>query len=163
WATGNVSNKTFERYEALIKVHVLPGIGSVPIQKLRAADLQKLYAGLTVADRTRLHIHRVIHRMLRHAAQWSLVHPNVAPLVDAPSVKSTEIEILTAAEIARVLEALRGKSLFPIVQTALGTGLRRGELLALRWKDIDLDSAKLHVQQSLEQTKRGGLVFKAPK
>ena len=50
WAAGSVSNKTFERYEALIKVHVLPRIGSIPIQKLRAADLQKLYAGLTVAD-----------------------------------------------------------------------------------------------------------------
>jgi integrase len=163
WAAGNVSNKTFERYEALIKVHVLPRIGSIPIQRLRAADLQALYAGLTVADRTRLHIHRVIHRMLKHAAQWSVVHTNVATLVDAPSVQSTEIEILTTAELTRVLEALRGKSLYPIVVTALGTGMRRGELLALRWKDVDLDGAKLHVQQSLEQTKRGGLVFKAPK
>ena len=101
--------------------------------------------------------------MLRHAAQWGVVHQNVATLVDAPSVKSTEIEILTPAEIQRVLDALRGKSLYPIVATALGTGMRRGELLALRWKDVDLDGAKLHVEQSLEQTKRGGLVFKAPK
>jgi integrase len=163
WAVGNVSNKTYSRYEELLRVHVAPRIGSIPIQRLRAADLQKLYAGLTVADRTKLHIHRVIHRMLRHAAQWSVVHQNVATLVDAPSVKSTEIEILTAAEIARVLEALRGKSLFPIVAAALGTGMRRGELLALRWKDVDLDGATLRVEQSLEQTKRGGLVFKAPK
>jgi integrase len=163
WAAGNVSNKTFERYEALIKVHVLPRIGSIPIQKLRAADLQKLYAGLTIADRTRLHIHRVIHRMLKHAAQWSVVHHNVATLLDAPSVKSKEIEILTPAEIQRVLEALKGRTLYPIVAVALGTGMRRGELLALRWKDVDLDGAKLRVEQSLEQTKRGGLVFKAPK
>ena len=163
WAAGNISNKTYSRYEELLRVHVLPKIGAIPIQRLRAADLQGLYAGLKVADRTRLHIHRVIHRMLRHAAQWSVVHQNVATLVDAPSVKSTEIEILTAAEITRVLEALRGKSLYPIVATALGTGMRRGELLALRWKDVDLDGAKLRVEQSLEQTKRGGLVFKAPK
>jgi len=162
WAAGNVSNKTLERYTSLIKVHVLPRIGSIPIQRLRAGDLQGLYAGLTVADRTRLHIHRVIHRMLRHAAQWSVVHQNVASLVDSPSVKSTEIEILTPVEIQRVLAALRGTSLYPIVATALGTGLRRGELLALRWKDVDLDGAKLRVEQSLEQTKRG-LVFKAPK
>jgi integrase len=163
WAAGNVSNKTFERYAALIKVHVLPRIGSIPIQKLRAADLQGLYAGLTVADRTKLHTHRVIHRMLRHASQWSVVHQNVAALVDAPSVKSTEIEILTQAEIQRVLAALKGRSLYPIVATALGTGMRRGELLAMRWKDVDLDGAKLRVEQSLEQTKRGGLLFKAPK
>jgi integrase len=163
WAAGNVSNKTYSRYEELLRVHVLPKIGQLPIQRLRAADLQGLYAGLTVADRTRLHIHRVIHRMLKHAAQWSIVHQNVATLVDAPSVKSKEIEILTTTEIARVVAALKGRSLYPIVITALGTGMRRGELLSLRWKDVDLDGAKLKVEQSLEQTKRGGLVFKAPK
>jgi integrase len=163
WAAGNVSNKTFSRYEELLRVHVVPRIGSIPIQRLRAADLQKLYAGLTVADRTKLHTHRVIHRMLRHAAQWNVVHQNVGALVDAPSVKSKEIETLTPAEIQRVLMALKGRSLYPIVVMALGTGMRRGELLALRWKDVDLDGAKLRVEQSLEQTKRGGLVTKAPK
>jgi integrase len=163
WAAGNISNKTYSRYEELLRVHVLPKIGQLPIQRLRATNLQALYAGLTVADRTRLHIHRVIHRMLRHAAQWNVVHQNIAALLDAPSVASKEIEILTPAEIQRVLDALRGKSLYPIVAVALGTGMRRGELLALRWKDVDLDGAKLRVEQSLEQTKRGGLVFKAPK
>jgi integrase len=101
--------------------------------------------------------------MLRHATQWNIVHTNVATLVDAPSVKSTEVEILTAAEIQRVLETLRGKSLYPIVATALGTGMRRGELLALRWKGVDLDGAKLRVEQSREQPQRGGLVFVSPK
>jgi integrase len=163
WAAGDVSNKTYSRYEELLRVHVVPRIGAIPIQRLRAADLQRLYAGMNNADRTKLHTHRVVHRMLRHATQWNVVHQNVATLVDAPSVKSTEIEILTQAEIQRVLEALRGKSLYPIVATALGTGMRRGELLALRWKDVDLDGAKLRVEQSLEQTKRGGLIFKAPK
>jgi integrase len=142
---------------------VLPRIGRIPIQRLRATDLQGLYASLKVADRTRLHIHRVIHRMLKHATQWSVVHTNVATIVDAPSVKSVEVGILTAAEIQRVLETLRGKSLYPIVITALGTGMRRGELLALRWKDVDLDGAKLRVEQSLEQTKRAGVVVVSPK
>jgi integrase len=163
WAAGNISNKTYSRYEELLRVHVLSRIGSKPIQQLRAVDLQQLYASLTVADRTKLHIHRVIHRMLKHAAQWSVVTANAAALVDAPSVKGKEIEILTAAEIQRVLQALKGRSLYPIVVTALGTGMRRGELLALRWKDVDLDDAKLRVERSLEQTKRGGLVFKEPK
>jgi integrase len=163
WAAVNLSAKTFERQEELLRIHVLPKLGSVPIQKLRAVDLQSLYASLKVADRTRLHAHRVIHRMLGHAAQWSVVHQNVATLVDAPAVKSTEIGILTAAQIQTLLQALRGRSMYPIVVTALGTGMRRSELLALRWKDVDLDGAKLQVQQSIEQTKRGGLVFKAPK
>ena len=166
WADGNVSNKTFTRYEQLLRKHVSARVGSIPIQKLRAADLQNLYAVMAkdgLADRTRLHTHRVAHRMLRHAAQWGVVHQNVAALVDAPAVRVTEIEILTAQEVQAVLQTLRGRSLYPIVVLALATGLRRGELLALRWRDIDLDGATLRVEQALEQTKRGGLVFKSPK
>jgi len=159
----NHSNKTYERHEELLRLHVIPKIGNVPIQKLKALDLQSLYSGHAGAPRTKLHIHRLLHRMLGHAVQWNLVSQNVAERVDAPSVQDKEVEILTEAEVQRVLEALRGRSLYPIVFTALGTGMRRGELLALRWKDVDLDGATLRVEQSLEQTKRGGLAFKPPK
>jgi integrase len=62
-----------------------------------------------------------------------------------------------------VLEKLRGRSLYPIAAVALGTGMRRGELLALRWQDVDLDGSILRVEQALEETKRGGLAFKTPK
>jgi integrase len=166
WAADNVSNKTFTRYEQLLRKHVVARIGLTPIQKLRAADLQAIYAAMAavgLADRTRLHTHRVIHRMLRHAEQWAVVPRNVASLVDAPAVKGKEIEILTAPQVQTVLNMLRGRSLYPIAAVALGTGMRRCELLALRWRDVDLDVATLRVEQALEQTKRGGLVFKAPK
>ena len=95
--------------------------------------------------------------------QWGVVHQNVATLVDAPRVKTKEIETLSAGEIQAVLETLRGRSLYPITAVALGTGMRRGELLALRWQDVDLDGATLRIERALEQTKRGGLVFKSPK
>src|SRR5262249_32113275 len=130
------------------------------------ADLQALYAGMAragLADRTRLHMHRVAHTMLKHAVQWGVVARNIATLVDAPRVKASEIEILSPAQVKTVLETLRGKPLHPIVALALGTGLRRSELLALRWSDVDFDGGALRVEQALEQTKRGGLVFKAPK
>jgi integrase len=80
-------------------------------------------------------------------------------------LSSAELGILTAAQIKTVLDALRGRSLFIIVSAALATGMRRGELLALRWKDVDLtrnDRGRLQVEQSLEQTKKG-LRFKALK
>jgi integrase len=118
-------------------------------------------AGL--ADRTRLHLHRVTHTMLKHAAQWGAVARNVAAMVDAPRVRSREVEILAPAQLQTMLETLRGRALYPLVATALGTGLRRGELLALRWQDVDLDGGHLQVERTLEQTKRGGLLFKAPK
>jgi integrase len=164
WAAQNVSAKTLERYSELIRVHILPAIGSIPIQKLHAAHLEKLYAALTVAPRTKHHIHRLLHTMLERAVRLAVVQRNVSDLVDAPNVPDKEIEILSQTEISRVLEVLKGGSwLYPIVMVALGTGMRRGELLALRWKDVDLDGAKLRVEQSLEQTKLSGLVFKAPK
>jgi len=166
WADADVSNKTWTRYAQLLRKHVCARVGSIPIQKLRAADLQAVYAAMAavgLADRTRLHAHRVVCTMLKHAAQWGVVARNVATMVDAPRVKTQEIEILSPAQVSTVLETLRGKSLYPVVAVALGTGLRRSELLALRWQDIDLDGATLKVERSLEQTKRGGLVFKPPK
>jgi integrase len=166
WADGAVSNKTWTRYAELLRKHLCAHVGSVPLQKLRAADLQHLYAAKAkegLADLTRLHLHRVTHRMLGHAVQWGIVTRNVATMVDAPRVRAQEIEVLSPAEMQAVIEKLRGRSLYPIAAVALATGMRRGELLALRWQDVDLDGAALRVERALEQTKRGGLVFKSPK
>src|SRR5262249_40013051 len=141
-------------------------VGSVQIQKLRAADLQAVYAAMAadgLADRTRLHLHRIVHVALKHAVQWGIVPRNVANMVDAPRVRAQEIEILTAGQVQSVREFLREKPLHAITAVALTTGLRRGELLALRWQDVDLDGSYLRVERALEETKRGGLAFKAPK
>lgn len=168
WADDNVSNKTWTRYAQLLRGHLAARVGHLPLQKLRAADLQSVYAAMAqdgLADRTRRHLHRVTHTMLKHAAQWGAVARNVASMVDAPRVQAREVEILAPAQLQTVLETLRGRALYPLVATALGTGLRRGELLALRWQDIDLVGPQPHlrVERTLEQTKRGGLLFKAPK
>jgi integrase len=75
-------------------------------------------------------------------------------MVDAPRTKAREIEILSPAEVQTVLARLRGKPLYPIAAVLLGTGLRRGEVLALRWQDVDLDNGTLRVEQALEETTR---------
>ena len=116
-----------------------------------------------LADRTRLHLHRVVSTMLKHAAQWGAVARNVATMVDAPRVKASELEILTPEQLRAALASLRSPELDPIADVALGSGLRRGELLALRWQDVDFDGATLRVEQAVEQTKRGGTILKAPK
>jgi integrase len=166
WANNNVSNKTWTRYAQLLRKHLGARLGSIPIQKLRAADLQAIYAAMAeegLADQTRLHLHRVVHRMLGHAEQWGVVVRNVAEMIDAPRVRAHEIEVLTPTEVQTVLETLRGHPLYSVAAVLLGTGLRRGELLALRWQDLNLDGGALQVEQAIEQTTRGGLVFKAPK
>jgi integrase len=166
WAINNTSNRTFDHYAQVLRQHVAGRIGATLIQKLNAATLQTLYADLMrsgLKARTVLHVHRAVHRMLRHAAQWGVVHSNVASLVDAPSVTPTEIDILTPTEVKAVLTGLKGQPIYVIASVALGTGMRRGELLGLRWQDVDLDAGLLRVERSLEQTKRSGMVFKAPK
>jgi len=165
WAAVNVSPKTQERYGELLRKHVRQHIGGVLLQKLRPVHLAELYAKLSrdtgLAPRTILHVHRVLHRALGHAGQWGLVRQNVAKLVDPSRVPATEIAILRSDELA-MLERLRGRALYPIAITALGTGMRRGELVALRWQDVDLDRGVIRVEQSLEATK-GRLRFKSPK
>jgi len=172
WAVGNTSPKTLERYTELLRNHVRPFIGARPIQKLTAVDLTSLYARLLkegkiggggLSPRTVGHVHRVLHRALGHAAQWRLALQNVAALVDPPKVEQAEIQILRPDQIKAAMNAHRGKALYPIAAVALGTGMRRGELLALRWCDVDLDRATVQVQRSLEVTRKGGLRFKPPK
>jgi integrase len=118
--------------------------------------------GVGLAPRTVLHVHRVFHRALGHAVQWNLLQQNPTDAVDAPRVEGREITILRAEDIKLVLDALRGRALYIIAITALGTGMRRSEICALRWQDVDLDRAVLRVEQTLEATK-GRLRFKAPK
>ena len=96
--------------------------------------------------------------------QWDVIASNPAALVHPPRVAQTEIEIIREDEIKTVLGTLRNRDLplYTIAMLALATGMRRDELVALRWKDVDFDGGKLRVEQSLKQT-RAGLRFKAPK
>jgi integrase len=166
WASTHVSPKTVERYRGIIGKQITPYIGNRAIQKLRAVDLSELYAKLLredgLAPRTVGHVHRLLHRALGHAATWGVVQQNVASLVSPPRVASTEIEIIREDDIRVVLQKLRGRSMYMIATLGLATGMRRGELLALRWQDVDLDGGKLRVEQSVEQTK-AGLRYKSPK
>lgn len=158
-AKPNVSAKSFEGYDQLLRKHLLPRCGLVKLQQLSAAHLKGAYAAMAEAGlsgRRQLQLHRVVFRMLKHARQWGAVHQNVADLIDAPTARSDEIEILTRAQIAMVLEALKGRTLYPIVALALGSGARRGEVMALQWKDLDLDKGgTLRVERAVEQTKQG--------
>jgi integrase len=166
WAIGNVSPKTLERYTELLRLHVRPHIGTVLLQKINASALAELYGRLQrdgkLAPRTVGHVHRVLHRALGHAAQWGLIAQNVVDLVQPPRVEEEEISIVRADQVAELLRRLQGRSVYPLAAIALSTGMRRGELLALRWGDVDLDRAVIRVEQSIETT-TAGLRFKPPK
>jgi integrase len=165
WAATNVSPKTAERYSQLLKLHIRPMLGAKPMQAIRAQDLNALYTSLhdKLAPRTVGHVHRLLHLVFGHATKWGNIKRNIVALVDAPKVPPTEAPVLQLAEIPQMFDAVRGRNLYPIAVVALGTGMRRGELCALRWQDVNLDAATLRVERSLEQTRKSGLRFKSPK
>jgi integrase len=141
------------------------------LQKLKPAHVQQWHntilkaggeKGRPLSARTVGHAHRVLHRALQRAVESEALSRNVASAVRPPKIEGREIEMLTAEQINDVLAKLESHALYPIVALALATGMRRGELLALRWEDVDLDDTMLKVERSLEESDRG-LRFKAPK
>jgi integrase len=118
--------------------------------------------GRPLSSRTVGHAHRVLHRALARAAETELVSRNVANIIKPPKVEEAEVESLKADGIDAVLKALNDHPLEPIGVLALSSGARRGEILALAWKNVDLSAGTIKIERSLEQTK-AGLRFKAPK
>jgi integrase len=138
-----VRASTYARYEGLVRVHLIPAIGRERLAKLSPQQVQammnaKLAAGLS--PRTVGHLRAVLRRALNQAYRWGLVARNVATLVDAPRVAHHELTPLDPAQALAFLEAARGDRLEALYVLALTTGLRQGELLGLRWQDVDLEA-----------------------
>jgi integrase len=168
---NDLSPKTLERYRELTERQIIPHLGATVLQKLRPAQVHNWHAtllksgGVTggpLSPRTVGHAHRVLHRSLERAMRLEIIGRNVASAVRPPKVAAAEIAILSAEQIAHVLARLDGHPLHPITALALGTGMRRGELCGLAWGAVDLDSAVVRVERSMEET-REGLRFKGPK
>lgn len=177
-----VSPKTAERYRELVNLHIRPHLGETRLHSLRTSRIEGFYYDLLtgkppegsaearpLAARTIGHIHRIVVQVLSVAERDGLIASNPARKAKRPKVEKHEIEILTEPQVRDLLGKLRGRNsaraqqFYRLVELFLASGMRRGEGVALRWKDVDLDGAKLNVNQSLEQTKKGGLRFKAPK
>jgi integrase len=172
WLISNSEGKTLERYRELVSLYIRPHLGGVRIQKLRPAHLAEMHAkllreggqgGRPLSPRTVGHVHRVLHRALGHAATWGIVAQNVASLIKPPKVPDSELTTLTEDQIGAVLRHLNGRSLRPIISFMLGTGCRRGEVLGLRWRDVNWNTSRIRIERSVEQTKKGGLRLKSPK
>lgn len=171
WAATQVSAKTLERYKELAAHHVRPHLGAAKVQKLRAVNFAELYGklqkpkadgGAGLAPRTVGHVHRLMHHVLGHAVKWGVIANNPVASAEPPRVERTEVEILAPDEVKAVLKALRDTPLYPVAVIGLATGMRRGEMVAFRWCDVDLEQGRIRVERSLEQT-NAGLSFKPPK
>src|SRR6516165_2012952 len=161
----DVSPKTHERYAEIVRCYLVPGIGGLPLQKLTPSDIQRAYNSFTrkPSPRTRRHIHRILKSALARAVEQQALSRNPADaLKRLPKVERKPPLTLTVEQSQRLLAAIKHTTTYWPVMLALATGLRRGELLALRWRNVDLDRGTLRVVESLEQTK-AGLRFKSNK
>jgi integrase len=172
-APATAAGKTRERYAELIEGHIGPHIGGIALQKLDGTVIDAFYAKLARAGRldgkgglspqTVRHIHRLLSQILGSAVKAQKIRSTPMQAVQAtPKVPRARIELLAQEELTALLWHLEGKPLYVPVLVAAATGLRRGELLALRWSDIDLDNAMLRVEQSVELV-AGTMSLKAPK
>lgn len=162
---GSVKPRTHESYGWLVRKHIIPEIGRVKLASLNPAHLQRLYhsrmdSGLSA--RSVRYIHAVMHRALKQALRWGLVPRNACEAVDPPKPQKKEITPLSRDEARRLLDSVRGDRLEALYILATHCGIRQGELLGLRWEDIDLDAATLQVRRTLSTAKTGPR-FAAPK
>jgi integrase len=144
--------RTYERYEEIIRLHLIPGIGHHWLKKLSPQHLQSFYKkkleeGLSATTVTSFH--NVLHKALETAVRWNLVARNVCELVSPPRRKRFEIQPLSMEQIHLFLAAVHGHRLEALFILALATGMRRGELLGLKWQDLDLDRGMLQVRRIL--------------
>src|SRR5215213_11886082 len=139
---GSVRKSTYDRNESLCRVHLIPALGRKKLQTLGAEDMAGFYrsqldAGCSAASVHKMH--ETLHKALKQAVRWGYMMKNPADDVDPPKVPTQEVTPLTREEARGLLNTAQGDRLEALYVVALHTGLRQGELLALRWEDLDLE------------------------
>jgi integrase len=168
---GSVRPSTEASYRILVTRHIVPEIGNIRLEKLTPADLRTFLRaksaeisnrGRVLSPRTVQYIHAVLRRALEQARRDELIERNVAALVSSPRVVRKEVEPLTEEEARKLLGVARTNRLYALYAVAVALGLRRGEALALRWDDVDLDAKTLRVSGTLQRI-GGQLTISEPK
>lgn len=155
---------TVASYEGIVRLYLVPELGRLPLAKLGPEDIQAMLARLStranLSPTTVRYVYAVLRIALGRAAKQGKTIRNVATLVDPPRKAEREIHPLSAAQVRTFLESVRGDRFEALYTAAVGTGMRQGELLGLRWVDVNLDAGTLRVEHSLQ---RGTRTLAAPK
>ncbi|WP_405854371.1 site-specific integrase [Streptomyces sp. NBC_00090] len=155
---------TYDKYETHVRLHLVPGIGSKRLESLSVADVRRFLVQLEkkTTAATAKESHRVLRTALTAACREELITRNVATLVEPPRSKARELSPWSLDETLDFLAAARRDPLYAAFVLAIAMGLRRGELIGLRWADVDLDRRVLYVRQQI-QRRRGVLYDDDPK
>lgn len=164
---------TVQSYGFFIERHIKPTLGQVPLTQLKPEHLQHLYTEKLstgrrdgtggLGNRSVRYIHTTLHKALKSAVKMGMIVRNPADAVDAPKVKHHEMKIMSESDIHIFLEYAKSTPYYALFYTALFTGMRRSELLALRWSDVDLLLCQLSVSRTIHSLHKGGIIFSQPK
>ncbi|MBU4553720.1 MAG: site-specific integrase, partial [Candidatus Desulforudis sp.] len=166
YAKSNVEQTTYGLYKLIIDKHLVPAIGAIPLAKLQPAHVQKYYSGALTGGRkdgkhklgrslsptTVLQHHRILHKALDSAVKWEIVSRNVCDAVEAPRKQKKQMQVLTEKQVEVLLSSLNGHYLYMPTYLALATGMRRNEILALTWVDVNLKERTLTVRQAVKSS-----------
>ena len=149
-----VRPSTWDRYADVVRTHLSPTLGHLRLEQLTAEHVQKLCIAVHErgrAPRTVVKVRAVLRTALNDAKRARLVVYNAADFVDLPRVESSSVPAMTPADAVAVLAAVSSHRISPLVELALSTGLRQGELLGLGWRDIDFEHGHVSVRRALQR------------
>lgn len=164
-ARVTVRSRTYVSYRYVVRFHLTPGLGDLPIALLSPADVQAFLnakAASGLSPRTVGYLRGVLRGALGHAERTDLVPRNVARLARPPRIPRRRVSPLSVEQVRAFLAAITGDRLEALYLVALGVGLRQGEILGLRWSDVDLEGGTLTVRHALARIE-GRLVLVEPK
>jgi integrase len=169
----NLAPRTAEGYESIVRQHLIPGLGNITLTQLKPTHLQHYYAEKlstgrcdgkgALSPQTMRHHHTALHKALQTALEWGLLNRNVADAVRSPHAERPEMHTWGEDEVTRFLQAAKNTPYYALFYSALFTGMRRSELLALRWCDIDLLLCQVYVTRAVHQLRDGSIVYRPPK
>lgn len=176
YSKPNIREATQDQYTNFLEKHVIPSVGDIPLEKLTSLRLQKLYqdlrthgkvcqnknAGSGLSQKTVRNIHMMLHVALEQAVKEDLISKNPTDGCIAPKVEKKEMKVIQPEKIGAYLQAAADRNVLPMFYLELTSGLRRGELLALLWSDLDIDQRTISVNKSVAG-RHGELKVSAPK
>jgi len=173
YASMNTTDRTQESYTSIMERHLIPALARISLVDLQAQHIQGYYAkkllegradgkgGLSA--RSVVYHHRILSKALDYGVRMGLVVRNVAKVIEPPRVARVTMRTLSPEEVSRFLDVARDTDYYVYFATLLYTGLRRGELLALRWRNLELGSGTLSVVETAYRLGTGEYRIKEPK